>query len=249
MAKWAYGVTTVYSRMTDLLPRTLDSLHKAGFTTPRLFVDGVSFKVAQQYEQHYAPLGIEVEVRRQNIRAQGNWTLGLWELYIRNPQSDYYAMFQDDIVLCRNVKRYLEHCQYPRDGYWNLYTAWENLNVVRRDISTHKHIQGWHPSNQLGRGALALVFDNRAVVKLLGHAHIIKKIKSVDMGTCNVDGGIAEVFRLSEGKEYIHHPSLASHTGDHSTMKSARPRPCRSFAGEDFDAMQLLTAKPATTSK
>ena len=37
---WAYGVTTVDSRLNTTLPLTLSTLADAGFPKPRLFVDG-----------------------------------------------------------------------------------------------------------------------------------------------------------------------------------------------------------------
>ena len=36
--RWVYGVTTVPERRADLLPRTLVSLDRAGFPSPRIFV-------------------------------------------------------------------------------------------------------------------------------------------------------------------------------------------------------------------
>jgi hypothetical protein len=47
---WAYGITTVPSRLTTLLPRTITSLAAAGFDKPHLFVDGGTAAQALQYD-------------------------------------------------------------------------------------------------------------------------------------------------------------------------------------------------------
>src|SRR3954465_7467772 len=88
---WAYGITTVPERRYDLLPRTIHSLARGGFDLPRLFIDG--------HEKSYHEWDtLPQTIRYPAIRTMGNWLLGLWELYIREPAADRYAIFQDDCV-------------------------------------------------------------------------------------------------------------------------------------------------------
>lgn len=224
-------MTTVPSRLQDgTTGRTLASLEKGGFKSAdvHLFIDG-------EYDPvNVATLWNSTTVRAMPLRVYGNFHLGLTELFIRNPHADYYAMFQDDFVTYRNLRQYLEACKYPGKGYLNLYTFQQN----------EKPEQGWYESNQLGKGAVALVFNNDAVVTLLNSPHWINRPATKPNNPARVwkfiDGGIVESFRKAGQKEYVHNPSLIQHTGDKSTLGNARHAKARTFKGEGFDAMELL---------
>lgn len=227
--RWAYGVTTVSSRLQDLLPRTLESLRLAGFDAPRLFVDG------DTDSNNWGRLQYEKTFRYPPLRTHGNWWLALHELYIRNPNVDRYAIFQDDLVTCRNLRAYLESTPSPDKGYLNLYTIQQNL-----DLCPHGR-KGFYLSNQMGRGALALVFDNAACVALLSSGHMVQRAKDPIRGHKVVDGGIVTALGQAGFREYVHNPSLVYHTGEVSTLGKATPSPqAANFVGEDFDALQLL---------
>lgn len=221
--KWACGVTTVPQRLDTLLPRTLRSLGDAGFPDPHLFIDGPA---------NYAG----ATVRDPAVGAYGNWILGLLELYIRNPRADRYAVFQDDLMLCRNVRQYLDACPYPPRSYVNLFTfATNEQRIGGRE-------RGWHRSDQMGKGALALVFDREAAVTLLQQPHILDKPTETARPHKNVDGAIqhALIFQ-ARFAEYIHNPSLVQHTGqDCTTLGNQRHPLALTFPGETFNAMELL---------
>lgn len=232
--KWAYAVTTTASRLNSLLPKTLASLVLAGFDAPRLFVDGTS-EVPSLLRNY------EISCRVPTIRTFGNWILGLAELYIRQPEMDRYAMFQDDLVTYKNLRAYLEKCDFPETGYWNLYTMPSNDQMVPLDLTVRREpIVGWHPSNQMGRGAVGLVFNRTGVQTLLTNSHIVERPVDVYRGHRAIDGGIVTAFKKAGWKEYIHHPSLVQHTGVVSSMDN-NPQPfAESFRGEEFDALELV---------
>jgi hypothetical protein len=233
MITWAYGVTTVAERIKNgLLERTLASLDKAGFTDPWLFVDGaVTLDTAPpmvralNHTCHYPAL-----------RIYGNFHLALSELFIRNTQADRYAIFQDDFVTYRNLRQFLELSPYPTKGYLNLYLF--DLNQRKAES------QGWYLSNQLGKGAVALVFDNEACQALLKSSYWIGRPASTSDNPNRlwklIDGGIVEAMRLAGFKEYIHMPSLTQHTGDRSSLGNGKHAHASTFLGEDYDAMNLL---------
>lgn len=253
--KWQYGVTTVPSRRGDLLPRTLASLKAGGFPTPHLFVDGS--KTVSDWEKDF---GLPVTARWPQKRTYANWLLSLWELYFMNPHADRYAMFQDDFVTYQNLRMYLESVPYPGNGkgYCNLYTFPSNQQLCPRAFvqgrgNVGDQLQGWYQSNQMGLGAVALVFSNEAVVTLLSHPHMVKRVKDKDRGWRITDGGIVEAMSYQSGwKEYVHNPSLVQHTGDVTSLQNGlihSPHPkAKSFRGEDFDAMTLLQCKEKVTS-
>jgi hypothetical protein len=236
--KWACGVTTVPQRIESHLPRTLESLRAGGFEELRLFVDGAADAGT------YRRFGLPGSFRVPGVGAYGNWLLALAELCVRCPEVDRYALFQDDLIMCRNVRQYLETVPYPEKGYLNLMTFMDNEQLTRR--ATGWHETPWRnpgsrkPPYQLGRSALALVFSNRAAAVLLGQSHMLERLKG-QYRTFRIDGGVVEAMNGAGWKEFAHNPSLVSHTGRESTLHKKRWRlNAMSFRGEDFDALELL---------
>jgi len=233
--KWMYGVLTVPSRFDELLPRTLHSLAMAGFGEPRLFVDGE--KHPDIYEQRF---DLEVTVRYPIVHVYPNWILSMWELYLREPFADRYAMFQDDLISVKNLRPYLERAPYPEKGYLNLYTFMNNEALVK-----DKPV-GFLPASQNGRGALGLVFSQEAMIVLLGSSHMAKRVRNtarskgkLPRGWTHADGAVVEAMNAAGWSEYVHNPSLLRHTGLVSATGSCRYAPDRTFPGEDFDAMEI----------
>jgi len=229
---WAYGVITVSQRLNTTLPRTLESLKRAGFDKPRLFVDGV--RSAESISKRF---GLEVTARYPVVKTFANWVLALWELYVRNPVSRWYILFQDDILACRNLRQYLERCSYPaRKAYFNLYTYPQNQECV-----PSPNYVGWYQSNQKGLGALALMFDRDAVIDLLSSDHMVTKPTDLNRGWEAVDGAVVVSLKNAGYREYVHMPSLVQHTGvGISTMGKKKRSLAPSFPGENFDALKLL---------
>ena len=228
--RWAYGITTVLERKNNLFPRTLASLCEAGFSKPRIFVDGASNII--DYEKFVEQSMITV--RYPKLRTAGHWILSLYELFIRDPQCHYYAIFQDDFVTYKNLRQYLEQCKYPDKGYWNLYTF--PINQTRAP----KEGIGWYLSNQMGKGAVALVFNRDAVVELLSSRHMAERPMDSKRGWRAIDGGIVTGFKKAGWQEWVHNPSLVQHTGEVSAIGN-RPHPqATSFQGEEYNALDML---------
>lgn len=232
---WSYGITTVPARKVDLFPRTLASLALAGFDTPRIFVDGAS----SGYGSGYGHPFLEITYRNPVIKTVANWHLALLELYIRSPRADRYALFQDDIVLYKNLRQYLDQSPYPIKGYLNLFTFPRN-----QDRAPANHI-GWFESDQTGLGAVALIFDNLTARILLGSMHLINKHQDQQRGTYALDGGVIDSLKERGWKEYCHSPSLVNHVATSTTMNYHPNHPqtfaqAYSFRGEQFDALELL---------
>lgn len=237
--RWAYGVTTVMERKNTLLPRTLKSLEAAGFPNPRLFIDGIEDTEEWALYLRDFP-DIETTIRNPRVGVYGNWWLALMELYIRQPNYERYAIFQDDFVTYKNLRRYLDSIPYPEKGYWNLYTFPHNEKLAPANGK-----KGFYPSDQLGKSAVGLVFDSLAVRHLLAHNHMVQRPMDAVRGTKLVDGAVVQslCFDKEVGyTEYIHTPTLTQHTGELSTIgNSPAGWKAVSFMGEDFDAMSLLS--------
>ena len=233
LPKWSYGVTTVPSRFREskLLANTLMSLCGAGFDDPHLFVDGDP-KSAEWVECSTKSIFTNATIRNPPVRTAGNWCLSLAELYVRDPWADRYALFQDDFVTYRGLRKYLDCCVFEPKTYWNMYSfpANEALAAGRT---------GWYPSNQMGRGAVALVFDRDGAIDLLGSRHMLKRPQDINRGWKSVDGGICESLKGQGYVELVHNPSLVQHTGVVSSMNNRPHKKSETFRGEEFDACEL----------
>ncbi len=230
--RWTYGITTVPSRRQTLFPRTLASLRKGGFDAPRIFLDGATHTLASDYEREFQ-LPVTARVGEKNLRVTGNWVVGMWELYARNPEADRFAMFQDDFVTYRNLKKYLERAKYPDRGYCNLYSFPSQEALAPKAA-------GWYESTQHGKGAVALVFSREAVMRTLSAWHLIDHVNDVHRGHHALDGAIVDSLKKVGWLEYVHAPSLVQHTGDESTIGHHAQLKSEMFQGELFDAMDLL---------
>lgn len=236
--RWSYGVTTVPQRRDNTLPTTLSSLAAAGFDKPRLFVDGEADCRA------YDAFGQPVTIRSPRVGAVGNWILSAWELYLREPHCDRYAVFQDDMLTYRNLRTFLERSPYPDKGYLNLITFMGNERLVRRgrdlgwkQASESRKNPGW----QRGFGAVGLVFSKEALQTLLKATSLIEKPASLERPTKRIDGAIVTAMNFAGWREYVHNPSLVQHIGEDSIIdpRKRMPHP-RTWRGEGFDALELL---------
>ena len=232
--RWACGLTTCAERAKTLLPLTLEALWKAGFEDIQVFADGCEPRLGWV-------------VRWPTIKPFGNFILGLVELFIRNRDADYYAMFQDDLVACKNLRLYLEQTFPTTQGYLNLYTAFAaNERLIQGKP------KGWHEASilnngehknrfQTGRGALGLVFPKKAVITLLDSGGIGSKVMDQIFGYRKVDGWVVTAMNTAGYREWIHNPSLVQHKGLTSSIPGQLPHPqAQTFPGEDFDCLTLL---------
>lgn len=238
--RWTYGITTVPQRKDDLFPQTLNSLRKAGFDQPYLFIDGCDPYLARN---HYKQYGLGVTPRESRVRTAGHWVMSMLELYYRDPNADRYAMFQDDFVTYKNLKQYLDKAPYPEKSYLNLYTFPSNQSLCDGKIGWFRarNLNSGPTNFQTGRGAVALIFSNEALVTLFSSAHLFKRAKDARYGHRKIDGGIVQAMNEQGWSEFCHNPSLTQHMGDKSSIEGQLPhQKALSFLGENYDAMELL---------
>lgn len=239
--KWSYGLITTSSR--DII-KPVEQLRKAGFDKPHLFVDSV---VA--HPNRYFHLGLEVTIRYPPVRVTGNTICALNELFYRDPYCDRYALFQDDILCTCNMREYLESLMWPENqAYLNLYTFPCNYELKPEWLK-----QGFYRSDQMGRGALGLVFDRKSICSLLSSDELLyhrafRGAKNPSSGVRRigykcVDGAIVGAMKKRGFTEYVHSPSLLQHTGKISSSEN-HPQPnAPDFPGEDFDCRTLLKSR------
>lgn len=235
------GLTTVPERVESSLPKTLESLTKAGFPVPRIFADGNDPSVCRShaFDGH-------VTCRWPRVGAWPNWYLGLQELFLRNPNASRYMLCQDDVLFSRNVRGYLDRCRYPdggsdkypgKKGWWNLYTVPGQEQMLEGSSR-------WQPSvpPEHHKGALALVFDRDAVIELLSSRRAVERCLDPGRGQRNIDGGVGAVLGDCGREELVHLPSLCQHQEGETTIPKLIGRAAVSgtFRGEGFDCLSLL---------
>ena len=208
MVRWSYGITTVSERRFNLLQDTLQSLASSGFPNPKVFTDGLPHKLG-----HLA-----------------NWMRTAFNLYTMEPLADRYAIFEDDLICCSNLREYLEQW-HPDPGYLNLLTHQQNADLLQPRAP-----HGWYLSNQRGRGAVALVFDNSAIRDLLTSRVFIDRPKMEHKQSA--DSIVLESLGPYGYKEYFHHPGLVQHMGKES-MLGHQYGEMESFGGTSYDPLTI----------
>lgn len=203
---WSVGVTTclVDGELRSSYQDTVNSLNEAGFARRSLntFIDGN---------------------RGQRYGIVGNWILTAWELFLRNPKADFYAIFQDDIICCKNIKPYIEKTvSVHSKHYYNLYTSGSNFAHVN-SVGIH---EGWKCSNLLGRGALAIVFPRPVFMALLSSQELLAHVQS-SKGTYGIDGAVQKALATQGIYEKVHYPSLVQHRDENEVPSTKRPQPGR----------------------
>lgn len=235
MINWAYGITTVAARHSGLLPKTVASLAKAGFDKPILFIDGMdpAWQAPSDSLQGLV-------FREPAVGHIANWVTSLCHLYSVFPKADRYALFEDDLLATSNLREYLDNCQYPKDGYWNLITHPENLVLTGNN-------EGWHRSNQMGRGAVGLVFSRDVAGKLIRHMGFTERTKYAPLPAA--DGMVIDSLKPQDHYEYIHYPTLLQHIGGGASTMGHPYGEMPGWRGEDYDPRTILTSKGVKVEK
>ncbi len=138
----ASAVITTASRKADYLIKTLESLCLAGFADPEVFHDDE------------IPIG-----------AYRNWKRALRNMLHEDDYSDGILIFQDDILVAKNLKSWLDATGWPNDpskiGVVSFYTATPH----------HKPEEGWFqlPLDQIVYGKYPEELDSKLETHLREH--------------------------------------------------------------------------------
>ena len=206
---WAVGVTTAPRRERTLL-KTVESLMKAGWTEPHLFVDGdVTLPEA---------LGDLCATRRNPaVKAWPNYLLSILELLMRHPTADAFLMIQDDVCVFPHpaVKSYLERILWPgkKPGLVSLFCS--------REYTSEQ--SGWtrFPGRWLW-GAQAFIFPREVAIQFVSHPMVIRHrwSRSPD-GRAHIDWLIGEWAYRNRISVWYPTPSMVQHIGRVSAIWNA----------------------------
>ena len=206
VTEWAIGVTTA-PRNQATLDDCLASLAAAGWSQPRLFVDGdVSLSAASAK--------LSATHRSPQIGAWPNYYLALAELVMRSPHADAYLIVQDDAVFFKHplLRSYVESVLWPgnRAGLVSLFCS--------RAYTRPTH--GWHELDEpLVWGAQAIIFSHFAALAILAdEKNVQHRLLPGEDGLAKIDVAIGEWAFRTGTPVYIPTPSLVQHFGHVSAL-------------------------------
>jgi hypothetical protein len=224
---WAIGMT-IAPRKPPYHNKTLKSAKIAGFDNIHLYMDG---EVGVDEEFKDCP----VTLRDPPLGPWKNWITTLEELYQTHPDRDAYAIFQDDVSFCKNVREFAEKTLWANDE--------RNMGVASFYSPSHyeRTIPGWY-KRDIGinlRPALTFVFTPESLESVLRYFK-----KNPWSRKANIDNAIGQWGRHTKRFPYFFSPSLCQHIGHKSIIspwkKIRGKRKSKKFVGEDFDAMEFL---------
>jgi len=201
---WAIGLTTA-PRRAPTLEQTLDSVVRAGWDNPRLFLDG-TVHLPQRY-QH-----LSISWRSESIGAWPSWYMALTELLLQSPAADAYVMLQDDVMLYdrEDLGKYLQRVLWPGD----------RPGIVSLFYNGSSTKSGWHRMvNEWPCSAQALILSPATARSLLCDEKLSRICLSASYGNhVPIPEVIAEWVYRSRTEAWYATPSLAQHIGNTSTI-------------------------------
>ena len=224
---WAVGMT-LSPRKRPTHNETLRSAKLAGFDDIHLYMDG-KVDVDDEFKDY------PVTLREPKLGAWKNWITTLEELYNTYPDKDAYAIFQDDVSFCKNVRKFAEKTLWADSE--------RHMGVASFYSPSHyeRTIPGWYKRN-VGitlRPAVTFVFSPTNVESVLSYFE-----RNPWKRKANIDNAIGQWGRHTKRYPYFFSPSLCQHIGHTSVIspwKSIKgKRKSYKYVGEDFDATEFL---------
>lgn len=197
------GVTTAPRRVSHL-EKTIKSIELAGFESVHVFSEPGVEKLPEV--NHWYENESKLEVLH-------NWCTGLYQLYANNPNADWYVMCQDDIVMCRGVREYLQQLKPPdlECGLVSLYTSnGKNIQGVKlekekylSDVSVGQLVRA--NKGQSLWGACCYVLTTQAISVIVRHMDLTGHPRRLDYR-------VPELLWEHGLSVWYHLPSLVQHT-------------------------------------
>lgn len=236
--KWAVGLITAPRKGEPTVQRTLESLKKAGWDDVVVFAEPG------------APVEHNKVVRRPDRYGDfTNWFTGLVELIISHPRHKYIMMLEDDVVLVRNLRQYLD-LRLPK------LTPFASASVFCPSYFTRYTDDLWERKyeGEFTLGTQTVCMTREMALEFISDRDVVRHRSSGVVYFTNPSENTAKdiVIGVWAQKRNLpvcyHNPSLAQHIGDNSTLRSyywkAAQLSAQDFVGEDFDALDLLKGMP-----
>jgi hypothetical protein len=172
----------------------------------------------------------KVSRRKNTYGAWPNYFYALGELF-EAEEAKFYAIAQDDIVLCKETYRYIQNLSFPDDlGCFSLFCP--------------KMYSGTKTWTRVGAGsqlwmAQLLIYPRHVINSIITNSSVWRF-----EGNAGIDNRIGAWAQENKKGVYFHSPSLVEHVGKTSTLwpkaKLEGERAAHNFVGEDFDALKLI---------
>lgn len=245
--KWTVGMITCPRKDGhSYIDQSLESLTKAGFSVT-VFAEPGSF----------VPEGANVIQRKKQYGDWTNWITGFYELLVSEYDSDYFMMVEDDAIICKDSKRYLEYA-IPQLG------EFASLSLYTPSIYHKKNFRGFHNQLEGHRtwSTVTVVMTRQKAIDFFSDPHVQKhrfedifgfengywQCPNTDPKNSIKDAVIGQWANKKGLAIYFHTPSLAEHIGDFSTLTDqestvANGRRSLDFIGIEAD-LESWTKEP-----
>jgi hypothetical protein len=242
-SKWAVGVVTA-PRAESYIATTLQSIKNGGWDDFTVFAEPGTKINADK-----------IVIRPTVYGDWSNWYCALSELAQTNPNADYLLMFEDDCIMCQNVRQYLEIVVPKLDEFAALsfytpafYNRFSTENMFNKEFEGSRTL-----------GTVTVCMKMNTALDFISDPEISKRrflSRSSTMAAQDWSNTAKDVFLGLWAKRkglpiYYHTPSLAQHIGQKTTLvltysiyDSETQRFALSFMGEDYDALNLLNGWP-----
>lgn len=209
--RWAVGVTTA-PRRQPTLDLCLDSLARAGWDGPRLFVDS-TVTIPDRFTH------LPLTLRETKIGAWPNYYLALMELLMRDPGADAFMLVQDDAIFYdrQDLRGHLEQVLWPADpiGLVSLYCS---KAYTRPKAGWHRKKGAW------SWGALAFVFPRRLAKQFVCDSIVLEhRWSGPKRGLVIIDYVVGAWASRRQVPIHYPCPSLVQHIGATSTLWPHEP--------------------------
>lgn len=172
---WAVALTTA-PRPVPILKRTLASLKRSGFDDVRVFDDA------------------------GRKGAWPNWLEAVRTLLEQHPEADALLLCQDDAVLCRGLRAYLDRTLWPGPAA-ALCSPYCPGPYRKRQSGWHEQRRGWYLV-----GALCWAVPRQAAEAILRDLGSVQARK-------RIDARVGKWAAATGRTVWYHTPSLAQHLG------------------------------------
>lgn len=211
--KFSVGITTA-KRENLTLDRCLVSYNGAFITNCTIFAEPDVDKIETNNKWIS---------RERQYGCWDNWIFSLRDLYKSGPESEFYCIFQDDIVFCKNIESYLGTIELPK------------IFSIFKPRVYSKNEGVWSKQDRGGSLWMAqTLFIHRSIIPSLLTDRTIWKLS----GNKQIDNRVGMWAKKIGQQVYYHCPSLCQHIGEKSTIWNDANldnyRSADDFVGEEF---------------
>lgn len=240
--KWTVGVTTA-PRPQHYLDQTLSSLSEAGFEDITIFAEPDT-PIPETFSG-------PIVHRPKRYGDWTNWATGFYELLLSHPESDLFLMTEDDVIINRFAKTYLESAFPTLKEFASLSFYTPSKYAKKEFKGFHNELKGefiWSTVTVIMTRKQAISFFSSSLVQRHRFEDIFDKpdtfwcCPNTDPRNSIKDAVIGKWAESQQLPVYYHTPSLAEHIGHQSLLTNQEAsvensRKSLDFIGQDTNIL------------